>query len=185
MNNRPFILLIGHINVGKTTMSNYLYNKYNFKSGALGYYVKLFYIKLFEILNGIDNKYKTVSLEEINDRRIKEQHRPYLQDLSNKLVKPMFGNDTWLNMLKNDINNNLIDLIEDIRFKHEIDYIKNNVKDKKVIIIRIKSNREIKNNDVSEHDIDGIVPDFEIVNDGSIDEFYEKIDKVIGKVLNI
>lgn len=170
------ILILGHINSGKTTAAQYLSQKYNLSVGSLGTNVKKFYVNLFDVLNGIDSKFEKINYNSLFDRETKEQHRKYLQDLSNKLVKPMFGDDIWLKMTEN------YDIIEDIRFKHEYDYYisKNNSNNlNKIYTIRIKRNLEISNNDISEHDMDSFKTDFEINNNNDLISFYNELDKIM------
>lgn len=169
------ILLLGHINTGKTTVAEYLKNKYHLSVGALGTSVKKFYVSLFDVLNEIDPKYEKVNYEDLFDRSKKEQHRQYLQNLSNKLMKPMFGNDIWLKSLSD------CDVIEDIRFKYEYEYYN---KRYNTTTIKIYRDLEIKNDDISEHDMDNFTPDFEIYNNSTLEELYKQVDDIVTIIMS-
>ena len=81
-----------------------------------------------------------------------------------------------LQKLKTDPNTKII--MSDVRFQNEIDMIHN------LGGYIIKLNRPtINNTDAheSEKNIDNLKGDFNIINDGSLQDLYNKVDEIIGK----
>ena len=87
----------------------------------------------------------------------------------------MFGNDIWLKSLSD------CDVIEDIRFKYEYEYYNKRYNTRTIKIYR---DLEIKNDDISEHDMDNFMPDFKIYNNSTLEDLYEQVDNIITIIMS-
>jgi len=179
MNQKYNIILSGHINSGKSTVANYLSKKYGYTKYALGDGVKSFISDLYRFLHILDNNIPTISLNDLYSREEKEKYRKHLQLLSTDLIRNYFGEDVWVNYLKNKIDKYPF-VIDDIRFKNEYFTFKNFTKN--VISIKIKGNNEKESTHISEHDVDDIKFDYEIENTNNLPELYSKIDEIINNI---
>ena len=173
--NLPNIILIGHINSGKTTCANYLTNIYKYNKYSLGDGVKKFIVDLYKILHKLDNNISEINIEDLYKRDVKENYRQHMQLLSTDLIRNYFGDNVWIDYLKTSISNYPF-IIDDIRFKNEFETFKNI---ENTISIRITRDDEIKSNHISEHDIDNIETDYTIVNNGSLTQLYSKLSTII------
>jgi adenylate kinase family enzyme len=167
------IILLGHINSGKTTVANYIAQKYNYNHYALGDGVKVFIVDLFKILHKLDHNIDEIELKDLYDRSKKEKYRQCMQLISTDLVRKYFGEDIWINFLKNKVKEPYV--IDDIRFKEEYEFFKDNS-----ISIKIKRPDELNMNHISEHDVDDIKTDYTIINDSDLESLYYKIDCILN-----
>lgn len=165
------ILLIGHINSGKTTIAKYLEEHYGYKKFSLGDGVKKFVVHLYEILNELEGIEK-INLNDLYDREKKEHYRKHLQLLSTELMRKEFGKNIWIDYLKNNISSPYV--IDDIRFKEEYETFKENS-----IVIKVERDLEIKSDHISEHDLDDLKPDYVIYNNYDLGILYKAIDLII------
>ena len=240
------IILSGHINSGKSTVANYLVEKYNYAKFSLGDEVKLFICDLFTVLHSLNNDIPIINLADLYSRDKKEQYREYMQLIATDVIRNYFGNDIWVECLKRKIDDaqafkylkngknkiqneqNLIQntsiqninidnqqnsetmneqidknliihhnqqnletmneqnfqfVIDDIRFKNEYSFFKNN--NLNVISIRIKRTNETQSSHISEHEIDDLKFDYEIENNGNLNDLYLKVDKIINEIKGI
>ena len=172
--NLPNIIIGGHINSGKTTIANYLVNKYNYHKFSLGDGVKHFVSDLYNILNTLDSNIPKIDINEMYDRNTKEQHRQKMQLISTELVRKYFGDDVWVNYLDDKIKFPFV--IDDVRFINEYSHFKNMMN---VIYIRVERDEELLNKHISEHQLDNIKPDYLIKNISDINNLYSLIDLII------
>ena len=180
------IIILGHINSGKSVISKYLVEKYNFQQFALGDCVKEFVIEMMKLVKEEGFSDENIKIEDLYDRSKKERYRSLMQKVSTDLVKKFFGQDIWINIVKEKIkkNNDSNLVINDIRFKNEFnafncvdDIDKSN---RKVISIRVvRKGKEIYSDHISEHDVDNVKVNYTIYNDGSIEDLYSKIDNIM------
>jgi len=230
------IILSGHINSGKSTVANYLVEKYNYTKFSLGDEVKLFICDLFTVLHSLNNNIPIINLADLYSRDKKEQYREYMQLIATDIIRNYFGSDIWVECLKRkidknmkiyykqqnletqnkqqnltqnlkttdkqqnlaqnlettdeqnimnqqNIKNNFPFVIDDIRFKNEYSFFKNS--DSNVISIRIKGKNETQSNHISEHEIDDLKFDYEIENNGNLDDLYLKVDKIMNEIKNV
>ena len=182
------LLFIGKSKSGKSTMSDYLKHKYGFKVYSLGDYVKYFTHDIAKIFVQTDN----VGLPDIKDFfdvNTKDKYRKYFQLFGTDLCQKWFGKEVWCECLykdlikRNELNNYTSIIIDDCRFQHEYDYFV------KLGFIPIKIERCVENsnksisNHVSETESEEIPYDILIENNGDINDLYDKIEKMIDKLL--
>lgn len=191
------ILIIGHINSGKSTVSNYLKSK-GFKIYSLGDGVKQFIVDMYAILHQLDSNIQPINLNDLYDRDKKEIYRKHMQLISTELLRSFFGDDIWVNYLKRKLikpRKTSVDLLEtlknnspsptrspglndeyividDIRFKNEYELLK----DDETISIKITRPTEIKTN---HEEIDLIETDYVVNNNQNLDELFKQINKII------
>ena len=173
------VLIIGHIHTGKTTVANYLCEKYNFKRMSLGDGVKECTVKMFEILNSTGFTRENIKLEDLNNRDKKERYRTLMQQISTDCIKKVISENVWIDIVKQKIINSKHEniVIDDIRFKNELFELSN--LNKNVLIIKLTRDCEIKSEHISEHDLDDtIVPNI-INNNGTKEELFKLVDSLI------
>ncbi len=181
------ILILGHINSGKSTISKYILNSYfNVNKFALGDAVKIFVSDLFNTLHDINPNISNISLNSLYDRSTKENYRDYLQRISTDVVRKHIGENVWVNMVINQIDQVLdyskIIIVDDVRFKNELNTFKN--KYPNLITIRVtRPGYETQSDHISEHDLDNYIPDYTIINSNSLDYLYNEVDNILKKVL--
>ena len=104
-----------------------------------------------------------------------------MQLIATELCRNTFGSDIWVNVLKKQIDkewskNKVI--IDDVRFKSEYEAFK-----KESISIRIiRPDFEIIDQHSSEHELDEVVANHTIYNNGSLDDLYEMVDKIMSEI---
>jgi hypothetical protein len=178
--------LLGYKFSGKDTVADHIVDKYKFEKYAFATALKDVCQTLFSF-----------SQEQLYGN-MKEQVDPHwnitprsafqfigtgmIRDNMHKLL-PGVGYDFWVRVLDRQINSKLnVDnvVISDCRFGNEVDYIKS----KGGIVIKIIRTDNTNGDDhVSEAGIDNVTNyDYTIYNDGTIEELYKKIDKIIDRV---
>lgn len=184
--------LIGQKRVGKDTLADYLCENHNFIKHAFADPLKIMAKFMFDFTE--EQLYG--SEKEIIDERYGITPRDFFQKFGTDIIqydlhkhlpnlkinKRCFWVDKtnrWINnKLKENPNSKII--ITDIRFKHEIEYLKN--KFPNVKIIKITSNRvNNENNHIAEteqNEIPNNLINYYISNNGSIDEYYNNINDI-------
>ena len=175
------LLLIGNSKSGKSTMSEYLNQKYGFSVYSLGNYVKYFTHDICKIFNKTDNV-NIPDLEEFFD--INSKNRKYFQLFGTDLCQKWFGKEVWCEQLYKDLikNNELNEyksiIIDDCRFQHEYEYFV------KLGFIPIKINRNvIIDNHISEIELKSIQYEYLIDNNDNIEQYYINIENLINTLL--
>ena len=176
--NMKNIIILGHINSGKTTIAKYISKKYNYNHYALGDGVKYFVHDLYNVLNILDPNIKPIPLVSLYSKD-KNNYRSHLQLLSTELVKKDFGQDIWIKYLDNKIDISRPYIIDDVRFKNEYEHYHPNA-----ISIKVYRNDEIYSSHCSEHELDDVIADYTINNNHSVLMLYEQIDKIMNKIQN-
>lgn len=180
--------VLGKKGSGKDTISDYICNKYNFEKMVLAEPLKNACKELFNF----SDEQLYGRLKEVDDEQWGISPRKALQWLGtdvfrNKIneLNPDIGNNFWINLLKIKYlqklkeNENIKIIVSDVRFQNEIDMIH------QLGGCVIKLNRpSINNNDLheSEKNIDYLSGDFTIINDGTLEELYKKVDEIISKL---
>ena len=177
------LLLIGNSKSGKSTMSEYLNQKYGFSVYSLGNYVKYFTHDICKIFNKTDNV-NIPDLEEFFDINSKNKYRKYFQLFGTDLCQKWFGKEVWCEQLYKDLikNNELNEyksiIIDDCRFQHEYEYFV------KLGFIPIKINRNvIIDNHISEIELKSIPYEYLIDNNDNIEQYYINIENLINTLL--
>lgn len=188
------IAVLGKKRSGKDTFSDYIIDKYGF----------LKYSFADPLKKGIQSFFNLTD-EQLNNQELKETIDPRW-GVSPRRLFQIIGTDIFQHSIKNFIPELEIEsrkhwvilfkqwyekynsenvIISDGRFLHEIEEIKK-LGGKVIKIIRpnTKINNNQSENDIhqSENEIDTIPDSFidhTIINDGSLNEFYQKIDKLL------
>lgn len=113
----------------------------------------------------------------------KEKDRKFLQYIGTEWARSKDEN-IWANILINSITNEDRNVyVSDLRFKNEFNILKNNGFIN-ILIIRKHEFEELHQNHESENSLnDEKNWDFIVHNDGSLEEFYNKLDAIIFSVL--
>lgn len=177
--------ILGYKFSGKDTTADYLVKKYNFKKIAFADPLK----DTCRILFNFDEDQLFGNKKETIDPRWGISPRTAFQYIGtdifrNKIseIMPNVGNNFWVNLAidnykqiqKTNVKQNVV--ISDVRFQNEIDAIQNNGG----IIIKI-IRPSLQSNDMhASENISELSGDHEIYNDGTLENLYDKIDKLIG-----
>jgi len=193
--------LVGKKSSGKTTITNYLVEKYNFIEYALANPLK----KIANIF-GFEDEYLYTTEEKKNIIHpiLNISSRQFLQKFGTEICRDILPkilpnmnlgetNNIWIMLMEkfiedrfmevqfnNSQSNNII--ISDIRFDDEAQSL---LKYDNILFIYI--NRNILSNDthISEQGIDYYEPNIIIDNNGSLQELYQDIDNKLKKLLSI
>ena len=188
MNNYPFIIAIcGYKRSGKDTIAEYLTKNYNYNHYKITDKLR----KIVQLLFNLnDNDYEK-NKEKI-DNRWNITPRKMMQFIGTEVFQykiqellPDIGRDFWIKsllsdkLLNNIKNNDHKIVISDLRFIHEYENLKKlNIP---FIVIKVTNNR-IKNidNHVSETEHLKIPINYEIKNNGSLEELYNNINEIFN-----
>lgn len=170
--------LIGNKRVGKTTFSDYLVDKFKFKTYAFADPIK----EGAKIMFNLTNEQVHGDLKEVVDKRWGLTPRQFLQKLGTDCCRKTFGNDVWIKTMKfwyaDNKDKNVV--ISDIRFPNEAQAITElGGVLIKIINPNIKTN---KDSHESEQLVDTINYDLIINNNLGIEEYYKKIENLLRKM---
>lgn len=169
---------------GKDTTADYLVKRYNFKKIAFADPLK----DACRILFNFDEDQLFGNKKEIIDSRWDISPRIAFQYIGtdifrNKIsdIMPNIGNNFWVNLAidnykkiqKTNIEQNVV--ISDVRFQNEI----NAIRDNGGIIIKIVRPSLQPNDMHASENITELSGDYEIYNEGSLENLYDKIDELL------
>lgn len=177
--------ILGRKGAGKDTIADYLIENYDFEKLILAQPLK----DACKVLFNFNDEQLYGNLKETVDPNWGTSPRIVLQYLGtevfrkdiNKIIPGIDGN-FWVNLMASKYkelrnkNSSIQVVVSDVRFKNEIDEIH------KLNGIVIKVTRPaLNNNDTheSEKSIDNLSGDFEIINEGSLEDLYNKINTII------
>lgn len=190
-NNQPKIIgVTGTKESGKNTFGSYLVNNYGFTENAFAKPLK----DASKILFGLnDEQLYDSEKKEQYDSKIGYSPREVLQKFGTEIVREQFANifpnmfrnsykNLWIKLMDIFINTkeneNKFVVITDLRFQDEAEWVKN----KGGIIVKI-NRQSIKKNKYSEHksetELNTIKANYIIKNNGSIQNLYNNIDKLM------
>lgn len=166
--------------VGKSTAANYLSETHSLKQASFAKNLKDAVSCIFgldrEMLEGLVDRERRESPDDYWSQKLGTPTSPryLLQFIGTDLFRA-WNSDIWVWSLEKNLGENTA--ITDVRWKNEAEMIKR----KGGIILRIdgKEPRDPSTVHYSEKEILEIEPDYIIKNDGTIEEFYEKIDAFI------
>lgn len=165
------ILVSGWIKSGKDTFANHLEKNYNYNHLAFADVLKKYVSHKYDVPlhlcyshEGKDTLIKKVGMT-VRQVLIKEGERMRQQD-------PYY----WVNKISYVIQNNCV--ISDFRFPEEFQRLKELYKGE-VYTVRIERPGITTITDKTEHMLDRFDFDFTILNNGTLYEFYHKIDKLM------
>lgn len=172
------ILLIGKSGSGKSSVAKYIQNKYNYRIMSLGDKVKqvvYLILRYFDIpINGINDLYDTTK---------KETYRKYLQFIGTDIGRNIIGENVWCNAIFDEYAASDDVVIDDIRFRNELEIF--NDKSFDTLVIRIKRIGENNYDHISEKELEELPYDELIINDGDLKELYKAVDDIMAaRVLN-
>ena len=181
-NNKMLVGLVAKKGSGKDTMGDYMVNNYNFEKTHFADPLKEAVRHIFDLndeqLYGKD--------KEIFDPRWKKTPRELFQifgtDIMRNIMSPMLGleNNLWVHRFRvwyeDKRDSNIV--VADVRFPSEADEIR----ELGGILIRIDGNSKNEDYHISEQLINEIPVDHIIENNGSIEEYYEKIKVLVEKL---
>lgn len=177
--------VIGKIGSGKTTLSNYLIEHHGFKRKAFADNLK----EACRIIFGFTDEqlYGTQEQKETPDPRwYGVSPRQVFQFFGTECVRmkmnelmPGIGEDIWIKSFELSLNPDENIVVDDVRFNNEAEMIKKlGGKIVKIIKETSSKNDDVKNH-ISETEQDGIIADYYIVNDSTIDAYHQKIKTMV------
>lgn len=185
-NNLPLLIgITGKKFNGKDTLGNRLIEKYNYKRFAFADPLKEGCRQIF----GLNDEQLYGSLKETIDEYWNVTPRKLLQYIGTDLfrdqlinIMPHLNKDIWVYATKRKIlnewkiNSNQRIVVTDVRFENEI----NMIYELGGIVIRVKRDT-IKNSDIhaSELEIDNLCVTYELSNNETIHELYDKLDHLL------
>lgn len=188
MNNKPSIIAIcGYKRSGKDTIAEYLTKNYNYNHYKITDKLR----KVVQLLFNLnDNDYE--KNKEINDTRWNTTPRKIMQFIGTEVFQykiqeliPNISRNFWIkSLLSDELINNINNhnhkiVISDLRFIHEYE----NLKQLNIPLVVIKvTNNKIKNidNHISETEHLKIPIDYEIENNGTLQQLYDNINKIFN-----
>lgn len=177
--------LSGYAQTGKDTVAEHLISKYNYKRVAFADPIREALYRLDPILTDFPGL-SGVSLAWIVDKggweslkQNSQEARRLLQRFGTEVGRDMFGPDFWVNQGMSNVSKFDKKVFTDVRFPNEYRAIKA----REGIILRIiKPGTGAVNPHASETALDNFSFDATIINDGSKQDLYNKIDKVIKEL---
>jgi hypothetical protein len=177
---------LGRKRVGKDTCADFLCNKYNFSKLSFATPIK----DICRIIFGFDEEQLYGDSKENIDEYWKVSPRSMFQYIGTDIFRkdiqkmiPGIREDFWVKRLEkayyNEIINNDLVVVADVRFQNEIDKIR------ELGGIVIKLEKDDKINDDYENFIDDLEGDYLVGNNGSIEELCLEVEKIFGLIKKI
>ena len=172
------IFISGLKGSGKTTVAEYLAKKYNTTPIAFGDKLKDMIYDLCMIFD-----FPISSRQDLDNPNTKEVYRKHMQFIGTEICQKYFGKLCWVEQV--NVPKTGLTIISDLRFKHELKYFKE--KGYKCTILKVVRH-ELRTADtgaseahISETlDVKSLkTPVIEIVNNGTLEELYQKLDMLI------
>jgi hypothetical protein len=179
---RPLIVAIcGYKRSGKDTIADYMAFKFNFKKVHIADPVKDACAALFNL----NQEQLHGDLKDVEDPSWGVSPRRILQFFGTELMQyhiqgllPNIGRNFWIKSFCAKISNDLVTpiVIPDVRFHHEIEYLRRTF-GSSVKLIKIINDRVCHKDDhISEKEWLEMQEDTVIINNGSFDDLYTQID---------
>jgi len=178
--------LTGAAGSGKDTVGAFLIKEYKFERRAFADPLKRSVAALFDIpfsqVDELKNTGATVQLSDIKaGQRGTFTWREFLQRYGTEAHRDIFEQDFWLDatLPVGPFYGGRAIVVTDVRFANEVERIK-------MLgghVIRISRPPFERLPHRSEQELLLMQVDYDIVNDGTIEELYEKVDEVIGAVV--
>lgn len=169
--------ILGKKGSGKDTSADYIVEKYSYHKYSFAKPLK----EICRILFGFTDEQLYGDKKEVIDPYWKITPRVALQYIGTDLfrnqlknIMPHINDDIWVNVFEANHNDNNV-VIADCRFQNEVDKIK---KMNGIIIKLIRDTHSIDSH--SSENIDNVTDfDYIIHNNGSIQDLYNEIDKIM------
>jgi hypothetical protein len=180
--------ITGNKRHGKDTIADHLVNKYSFSKYALADPMKKVAGYLFKWSSDfMENNKETIDEEYgISPRQFLQKFgTEFMQDMlseSYPQYKETTGRNFWVNHLLKELEGRSLMgycrfAISDIRFPHELEVVRRNPQN--IIIKVIRPSIEVDTSHSSEQYVTSFEADYTLINDGSIKDLQDKIDKLI------
>jgi hypothetical protein len=177
------IAITGKAGAGKDTIGDYLVRKYGVKKIALADPIKRLVKDVFVLDDHTvyDREEREKPLVQWNGWSV----RKLLQFIGTELFRQQIDDQIWVKSLwlriSGDKQNNYC--VTDLRFPNELSFFRENAKDDFVCIKVVRpgcdGNVGLSGHASESYDLKG---DYEIINDGSIENLTEKIEAVLRKI---
>jgi hypothetical protein len=180
--------LCGYAGSGKTTAANYLTQKHAFKEATFAGPLK----DIAKIIGFTDKQLHGTQDDKLEiNKQLNISAREFMQKFGTDICRNQFpkifpnmnlgkSGSIWVKLMENYIENHPDTLIccSDIRFPDELELISSY---QNSIIIQIHRDNESNeyHNHVSETSLPDIVPDYQIINNSSLEDLYETIDNIL------
>ena len=169
---------VGKMQAGKTTASNYIMSK------QTGPAVKTSFANL---LKEMILKAGLCTTEELWGEKT-DFSRLMLQKIGTEIIRKQVNENFWVNKMVEEISTwtnynpkGITIIIDDVRFLNEAEMVKW-FHGKLIRISRPLNRSSDKDRHASEVEQDKIVVDYEISNDGTLEELKQKVDKIIQEI---
>lgn len=185
---RPIVIgMIGKAGSGKDTVADYVVEKYGFKKIAFADPLK----QAVQIIFDVDD-------DHMYDRDMRELPLPgwepwsvrkLLQFVGTELMRNQIDEDIWVKNAASRARRISKCIISDVRFPNEVTDMRSRLEDQsKMVFVRVtRPGHEdaaggIKGH-ASEALIDQLDADIDIVNDGSLEDLYAKVDSLLKDIM--
>lgn len=183
--NIKIVALCGYKQSGKSSVGRYLCSYYAYKILRFADRLKEMIRVLGVADDYIDGDLKEVPCAELCGKTV----RHAMQTLGTEWGRRLIDNDLWVNQLKMQMDYHISCehkrfVIDDLRFLNEEKWLKSLVfapynYDVKIIRIKRYGNNVISNHQ-SELEMDQIVEDWTVFNDGTKEEMFKSLDDILG-----
>jgi hypothetical protein len=178
------IVLTGYKGSGKSTVADYLEDKYRYSRFRFADKIK----QIIRVL-GVEQDYIDGHKKEDSvDLLCGKTARYTMQTLGTEWGRKLIGDNIWVNQLQREMGIGIQFgitrfVIDDLRFENE-EYFINRLRfapyNYQVNIIKIERNGCIETNHESEMYIKSIIQDWTIYNDLSKEDLYKSVDDIVG-----
>ncbi len=169
---------------GKTTVANYFCEKYGFKKKAFATTLKKMLIVLLKDLKIHEERifYYTEVAKEEEIPELGKSYRYLMRSLGTEWGRVLIHEDTWVKTTMASLSSLNQVVFEDIRMLNELKAIK----DRKGILIKIINPRvDNDRSHASEGELDNVQEDYLIINDGTFEDLYKKVDEIMDKEIRL
>ena len=167
--------LTGKARSGKDTTGDYLSKKYGYHTFAMAKPIK----EACRVIFGWDDRHLHGDLKEVVDPIYGVTPREAMQKLGTEYGRDMINTDIWAIRTKQEIKNNNLMVLTDLRYDNEAELIL----DMGGIVISVDRNLRGLINGVKNHkselSISSNLITETVKNNGSLDDLYKKIDDII------
>ncbi len=193
MKKKTVVALIGRARSGKDTVADYIADQLGCNKHALATPLKELVCAMFEIDMETLDKYKNEQYSLKAQKLDRESYNifEYPIDVSFRHIlqrcgdaqKAFFGLDVYMQKLALKMQDEDTVVVSDVRLVEEQRWLIDNTN---VTFIKLHRNAEIGRDSAhrTESETDKLYHDYEIVNDGTIDELYAKIDIILNSPTN-
>lgn len=164
--------------VGKDTACDYLCETHRFHRWSFACILKIAAGQIF----GLSENQLYGSEKEVVDPRWGMSPREILQKLGTDCLRNTFGKDVWVKALETDLESYGYTraCISDVRFQEEFDWVKS----KGGICVKIERDTGVKISG-ADHESENALThetrwDYVISNNGSFEDFYKKLDRLVA-----